>query len=380
MRVIARMNVGGPAQQITTLMRQLDRERFEHRLYTGTAGPLEADHLRYCARDVLAHTVPGLGRSPRVAGDARALAYLVGQMRTFAPHIVHTHTAKAGVLGRLAARLAGVPVTVHTFHGHLLHGYFPAPVTRAVVAAERALARHTDRLLAVGERVRDDLLRAGIGVPEQYRVLAPGVVDRHRPDRAEARRRLGLPANAPVLAYVGRLAAVKRPDRLRAIIGMVRDEIPDAVLAVCGGGSRAEELHGVAGVHLLGWRPDVETVYAAADIAVLASDNEGTPLSLIEAARAGVPAVAPRVGSVPEVVADGETGLLAPADGAALARQVLALLRDPALRQRLGAAAAGRAALCFGAERLIADTERIYADLAVANRWWAPIPTAGGTS
>ncbi|MDT7539995.1 MAG: hypothetical protein QOI82_3580, partial [Actinomycetota bacterium] len=172
LRVIARMNVGGPALQVTALTLELDPARFEHRLLTGSVGPDEADYVELRAPGLPLTRVAGLGRSPRPLDDLRALRALIRHMRDFRPDIVHTHTAKAGVLGRVAARIARVPATVHTFHGHLLHGYFSTAVTRLVILTERALARRTDRLVAVGAQVRDELLAAGIGTPAQYAVVA----------------------------------------------------------------------------------------------------------------------------------------------------------------------------------------------------------------
>ena len=164
MRVIARMNVGGPAVQVSGLMRHLPEDEFDQQLLTGWCADDEADYLHTQAPDIQATRVDGLGRAIRLGDDARALAVLVRRMRAFRPHIVHTHTAKAGILGRAATRLAGTgSATVHTFHGHLLHGYFSPAKTRAVIALESALARGTDRLVAVGPQVREDLLAAGVG-------------------------------------------------------------------------------------------------------------------------------------------------------------------------------------------------------------------------
>src|SRR5439155_11017175 len=165
-----------------------DPDRFDQRLLVGTVGSDEADYLSLRAPDARAAVIAGLGRSPNPAGDVRALAALVREMRRFRPHIVHTHTAKAGALGRVAAGVARVPATVHTFHGHLLHGYFSPAKTRLVVATERALARPTTRLVTVGTQVRDDLLGAGVGRTEQYVVVPPGVDMAEPPPQDEARR------------------------------------------------------------------------------------------------------------------------------------------------------------------------------------------------
>src|SRR4051812_6744514 len=328
MRVIARMNVGGPALQVTGLVTGLDPVRFDHRLLTGSVGPGEADYVDLRAPGLPLTKVAGLGRSPRPLDDARALRTLVTQMRAFRPHIVHTHTAKAGVLGRVAARVAAVPAVVHTFHGHLLHGYFSPAVTRAVVQTERVLARRTDRLVAVGSRVRDDLLAAGIGRPSQYGVVAPGISLPPLPSRDAARAALNLPPTGPVVVFVARLTTVKRPERFLEIARRLRMVHPTAVFAVVGEGDLLPALVADApdNVRFLGWRGDVETVYAAADLVVLTSDNEGMPVSLIEAAMCGVPAVATDVGSVREVVLDGRSGWLGAPDAVALSELVDAAL------------------------------------------------------
>lgn len=371
LRVIARLNVGGPASEVEVLSRGLDPERFEHRVLAGRVGPDEEDHLALHRSDLPVEHVPGLGRDPRVGGDARALAELTRVMRAFRPHIVHTHTAKAGALGRVAARVAGVPVTVHTFHGHLLQGYFSPAVRRAVVGVERTLARGTDVLVAGGARVRDELLAAGIGRADQYVVMAPGTPRPVPPDRAAARESLGVERDAPVVAFVARLARIKRPDRLLDVATGVLRARRDVVFLVVGEGPEhawlTREVRGLRlehAVRLLGWRSDVEVVYGAADLVLNTSDNEGMPLTLIEAAFCGVPAVAPAVGSVAEVVLDGVTGLVVPPDGPAMAAAVLRLLEDADARGAMGAAARGHAERSFGDQRLVRDTAALYERLA----------------
>jgi glycosyltransferase involved in cell wall biosynthesis len=294
-------------------------------------------------------------------------------MRRFRPDIVHTHTAKAGVLGRTAARLTGAPAVVHTFHGHLLHGYFSPAVTRMVVTTERALAHATTRLVAVGAQVRDDLLAAGIGKPEQYEIVPPGVALPPAPTRSDARRMLGLPADAVIVAFVARLTAVKRPDRFIDMAHLVLAEHPYVVFTVVGEGALLNDMRSRSAslgdqVRFLGWRSDVETVYAACDIVALTSDNEGMPVSLIEAATVGRGAVTTDVGSAREVVVDGETGFVVSADASAVAAAVCRLVTDAPLRERMASAAASRAATAFSRARLVADTARIYEDLAVVKR------------
>jgi glycosyltransferase involved in cell wall biosynthesis len=356
-------------------MRGLSPDRFEQRLYTGFVEPDEADYVDLRAPGLPVHRVPALGRRIRPTDDVRALAELTAEMRRFRPHIVHTHTAKAGTLGRVAATMARVPVRVHTFHGHVLTGYFPPRTVRLISAAERMLARHTDQLIAVGCRVRDELLAAGIGRAGQYTVVPPGTSLGPLPDRRAARTVLGLPADGRVVAYVGRLTRIKRPDRLAAAAREVIAAVPDAVFTICGDGELAAELASTArdlgrSVRLLGWQADVAQVYAAADLVVLTSDNEGMPVSLIEAGLAGVPAVATNVGSVAEVIDDGSTGLLTRCDAGELARGVIHLLRHDDQRRQMGRAAASWSRARFGAERLVADIEQVYETLAIDRGWW----------
>jgi glycosyltransferase involved in cell wall biosynthesis len=237
-------------------------------------------------------------------------------------------------------------------------------VTRLVRIVEELLARRTTSLVAVGERVRDELLGAGIGRSDQYVVIPPGVALGARPDRVSARNGLGLPLNRPLVLFVGRLTAVKRPDRLIEAMALVLDTRPDAVLAIAGEGELLEETRSRAeplgeSVRFLGWQRDIAGLYAAADCMVLTSDNEGMPVTLIEAAMAGVPSVTTDVGSAREVVLDGVTGLVVAPDAAAVADGLVRLL-DNDLRHRMGAAARARAEAEFGTRRLIADHEALY--------------------
>jgi glycosyltransferase involved in cell wall biosynthesis len=348
------MNVGGPAELLVQLLDGLPGQE----LLTGEVQDGEADHLSLRAPETPFTRVPGLGRRPRAGDDLRALAFLIAELRRRRPDVVHTHTAKAGALGRIAARAAGVPAIVHTFHGHLLHGYFSLTATRGVVLTERILGRTTDRLIAVGEQVRDDLLAAGIGRPDRYAVIPPGVRLPAPPDPAAARVRLGVAPDVPVVAVVGRLIAIKRPDRMLA----VARRLPDVTFLVAGEGPLLEQVrrNAPANVRLLGWRADVETIYAAADAALLSSDNEGMPVSLIEAALCGTPAVSTDVGSAREVV----TGEVTVMDPDALAAAIRRVLASPGL----GEQARRRAQERFGIEAMLSAHARLYEEVAASAR------------
>ena len=364
LRVIARMNVGGPAWQVSVLTRGLDTSRFEIRLIVGDVGGGEADFVELRDPDLPLVKIPALGRNVRFGDDLRAFIAIRREIGLFRPDIVHTHTAKAGVLGRLAAATCRVPLRVHTFHGHLLHGYFNRLISRVLVLVEKFLAWRTKALVAVGERVRDDLVAAGIGRLDQYTVIPPGVAPAGPLDRESARVRLGLPLGVPVVLFVGRLTVIKRPDRLIEAMSYVLARRSDAVLAVAGEGGLLEETRRRAeplgsAVRFLGWQPDIADLYVAADCVVLTSDSEGMPVTLIEAAMAGVPGVTTDVGSAREVVVDGVTGLVVASDASAVADGLLRLF-DVELRDRLGAAARARAEAEFGTRRLIADHEALY--------------------
>jgi len=375
LRIIARMNVGGPAWQVSALVRGLDGDRFESLLISGEVDKDEADFLDLRDPGLPLLKIPSLGRSVRIWDDLRALLLIRRAIRRFRPDIVHTHTAKAGVLGRLAAASCQVPVRVHTFHGHTLHGYFGRVASGLSKLIERVLARGTTVLVAVGEQVRDDLVNARIGRPDQYIVIPPGVETPECVDQTLARSRLGLPTEVPVVLFVGRLTAIKRPDRLIEAMRLVLERHPNVVLAVAGEGGLLAETERLAAplgssVRFLGWQSDIGDLFAAADFAVLTSDSEGMPVTLIEAAMAGIPSVTTDAGSAREVVLDGVTGIVTALDSVAVATG-LARLLDNDLCKQMGASARERAEVKFGTRRLLSDHEDLYgrlmADLATGD-------------
>ena len=365
LRVIGRMNVGGPAWQVSALTRGLPEHGIESTLISGEVSTGEADYLDLWESDLPVIKLAGLGRSVRLLGDLSAFVSLIRLMRAERPDIVHTHAAKAGVVGRMAAIVARVPVVVHTFHGHLLHGYFRPSIARAIRIVEAVLARRTTALIAVGSRVRDELLAAGIGDPDRFIVVAPGVDEPPVRDRMAARRALGLSEDDPVVLFVGRLTWIKRVDRLIEAMAAVQEKVQSSILVVAGDGELSGELQEMAAhagvrAEFLGWRSDTASLYAAADLVVLSSDNEGMPVTLLEAAMSGVPAVTTDVGSASEVVIDGETGLVVNCNAASLAGGMVDLLNDATSRRRMGEAARERVVLEFGTERLVRDHVDLY--------------------
>ena len=369
MRIIARMNVGGPAVQVSGLMRGFDAQIFDQELVTGFCASDEADYLEKVATDVKAVRIDGLGRSIKPRADLTALFTIVREIRRFKPDVIHTHTAKAGVVGRVASILSGhKSIRVHTFHGHLLNGYFGAGKTKLVVLVEKFLALFTDKLLAVGAKVKDDLLAAGIGTQNKFGVMPPGLQLAEVPSRSSARKAIGLNDDATYCAFVGRITQIKRPDRFLDVVAEVKTRGIDLHFIVAGAGEllqycqdRAESEN--LPVTFLGWREDIEVVLAATNFVLLTSDNEGTPLSLIQAGMVGIPVVATNVGSTNEIVVNGETGLLTDLSVNQLADAVAKVATDSALRAKMGAAGKEYTLARYGVSRLVKDHQDLYLKL-----------------
>jgi len=369
MRIIARMNVGGPAVQVSGLMRGFNPIDFHHRLYTGFCESDEADYLDTVAKDVQVIRIDGFGRRVSFIGDIKAFISLVKEIRTFKPHIIHTHTAKAGFLGRLSSIVSLQPsIRVHTFHGHLLNGYFGSFKRSLVILSEKFLANFTHQLLSVGEIVRQDLLRVGIGKKEIFGLMPPGLVIGKLQSKSDSQEFFGLASSRLQCAFIGRVTQIKRPDRFLDVVSEIKKRGIELDFFIAGGGElldackvriTAEDL----AVKVLGWQSDIEKVISAADIVVLTSDNEGTPLSLIQAGMAAVPVVATNVGSVSEVVLNGISGIVTGLEVQEIADALEELVNDNTLRKNLGAAAQKFTLANFSVQRLVSDHESLYKTL-----------------
>ena len=377
LRVVTRLNVGGPARQAVFLTRELAARGFETRLAWGASGPGEGQIT--LPDDCPSSYLPWLSREINPMGDLRSLAALRGIVRRWRPQVVHTHLAKAGALGRIAAATVRVPVVAHTFEGHVLQEYFSALRNAAFAAAERHLAARSDALIAVASKVRDDLLGMGIGRENQWHVVPVGVdiasLLSQRVPSHEARSRLGLPLGGSIIGVVGRLAPIKDHRTFFEAAARVVAERPDTTVVVAGDGELRSSLESEARamlgdrVRFLGWVQDLPALYGALDVVALTSRLEGTPLALIEAAASGTPAVATAVGGVPEVVRDRETGLLVPPrDPVAVAAQLITLLEDPEGARRMGAEGARWVRDRFSEERLADDLVLLYGELMARSR------------
>jgi glycosyltransferase involved in cell wall biosynthesis len=380
LRIVARLNVGGPAVHLGVLDEKLAPPEYDTLVVTGTEGAAEGNYLALSGRRPAKLTVlPDLGREIDPRRDIATVRQLIRVIRDFRPHIVETHTAKAGALGRMAAWWCGVPVVTHTFHGHVFSGYFRPHVAQAFVLTERVLARATTCLIAVSESVRREVQAAGVGRRTRFEVIPLGLNLAPFADagaqRGGLRASLGLPPDALVVGFVARLAPIKAPSLLLDVASRVVADEPRAQFVVAGDGELRAEVEarivhlGLADrVHLLGWRGDLPAVYADCDLVMLTSRNEGSPVALIEAQAAGRAVVATGVGGVADVVQDGVTGILRPfGDVDGLASAVLRLLRDRPLRLRFGEAARRSATERFGAARLGHDMRRLYGGLIAAS-------------
>ena len=369
MRIIARMNVGGPAVQVSGLMRGLSPNDFNHRLYTGYCAEDEADYIKDQAPDVQAIQLDGLGRKVNPRADFLILFRLIKEIREFKPDIIHTHTAKAGVIGRLASILSLHPSKrVHTFHGHLLSGYFGPLVTKLVILVEKILALKTNILVSVGRKVRDELLAKKIGKLSKYRIFPPGLALKALVSRENALKILDLESDFVYVSFIGRVTQIKRPDRFLDMVEIVTKQNKNVKFLVAGGGDLLEECKKSAHerslpVLFLGWRSDIENILSTSDVVVLTSDNEGTPISLIQAGLAGKPTVATNVGSVKEIVLDGKTGLITELTPESLAIAVSSLAEDDVLRKNFGSAASVHTNANYGVDRFVKDHSELYKEL-----------------
>lgn len=371
--VIARLNVGGPAIHTVLLTKLLDQERFQTQLVTGLEGPAEGSMREWAAsQGVTPLVIPELGREINLWADQAVLYKLYRLFRREKPDVVHTHTAKAGFVGRLAARLAGIPVVFHTFHGHVFHSYFSPARTRMFIGIEQFLARLTDRIVTISPLQRQEIIQFGIASPEKIVIIPLGFdLDEFfscEQLRGQLRRELALPAETKLIGIVARLTGIKNHRMFFEAAARVSQRCHNAHFIVVGDGELRSELEkqvgelGLAGVtHFLGWRNDLPAVYADLDLVALTSYNEGTPTTLIEAQAAACPVVATAVGGVPDVVKEGRTGYLVPArDTAAFAEAVLAALAGDG--RAMGQAGREAVKENFTLARLLKDTEKLYED------------------
>lgn len=377
LRVIARLNIGGPAIHTILLTKLLSPERFSSTLVTGIVSQSEGD-MRYFADEqgIAPSIIPELGREIHWYHDLLALWKLYRLIRTLRPTIVHTHTAKAGMLGRLAAKLAGVPIIIHTFHGHVFHSYFSRRKTQIFLWIERILGKLTDAIITVSAKQREEIISYRIGNPEKISAIGLGLELQkfiNCENRCgKLRQELGIEIDIPLIGIVARLVPVKAHTYFLEAAKTVLEKLPTAQFIIAGDGELRDSLEQYAKtlgietqVHFLGWRQDLPEIYSDLDLVVLSSLNEGLPVTLIEAMAAGKPVVAAQVGGVGDLVVHEKTGLLvAPKESDALAKGILHILNLPVEdRSTMGKAGRARVYPKYHIDTLVNNIEALYEEL-----------------
>jgi glycosyltransferase involved in cell wall biosynthesis len=379
LRVIARLNMGGPAIHVASLAAGLETRGYHTTLVAGSLARGE-DSMAFLAErlGVSVVSVPEIQREISALPDARSVLRVAELIRQTRPHILHTHTAKAGAIGRAAALVAGDArprIVVHTFHGHVFKGYFGPTRTAFFRQVEKLLGRASDALVAVSPEVRDDLVAFGVAPAERFVVIRLGIpLEERLHDETTAvdyRHEYGIGRDAFVVGWVGRMTGVKDTGAVLHTVAAVRAKGVDAVACLVGDGPDRQALEQLANdlgiaraCYFVGYQPEVAGFYTLFDAFYLPSVNEGTPVSAIEALAAATPVVANRVGGVPDVVRDGVDGFLVePGEIEAAAERLTELAADPDLRRRLGLAGKERVGARYGVERLVDDVDRLYRSL-----------------
>lgn len=381
------MNIGGPAYHVSLLSGCLDRDRYDTLLLTGALGAGEGSFEDLAQRyGATQKTVPGLTPELNPFSDLRALVNLVRIIWRFQPDVIHTHTAKAGALGRLAAVITPrkTPVVIHTYHGHVLSGYFGRLLSAAFRNVERILAFKSSCLIGVSDATVEELVRLRVAPARKFRTLPIGLdLERllvvTRSDGARFRAEVGAGPADILAVFAGRLVPIKRVDVLLEAAAIAQADAARLRVAIVGDGElrgalerRASQLGLTETVRFLGFRDDLPAIVAGSDLAVLCSDNEGTPVALIEAAAGARPAVATNVGGVPEIVTRSTGILVPPGDARALAGALLRLVGDHEARERMGLAAREHVRKRFAADRLVSDVDNLYQELLQARQSGSP--------
>ncbi len=383
--IITRLDRGGSARNTMLTALGHDRSHFEPVVITGETGSWDAqgghtatiENLRLLEKESIQHhMVASLVRHISPLSDLRALWHLVRLLHEERPHIVHTHTSKAGVLGRVAAWIAGVPVIIHTPHGHVFYGHFSAVPSWVFLQLERALAWKTDRLIGLTPAEKREHLERGVGQVNRFAVIPSGIdLDRFRKARANGKvipDWFECPPHAQIIGSVGWLTDIKGHRFLVDAVALLRQRYHNLRLVIIGTGDQhdallrqAEKAEISHAIHLLGHREDVDICLAGLDCFVLPSLNEGMGRALIEAMAAGLPVVASRVGGISSLIEDGKNGLLVPAgDSLALASALRRFLDDPTWSNELGTQAMCSIGTRYGIPAMVEAIESTYREAA----------------
>jgi glycosyltransferase involved in cell wall biosynthesis len=356
LHVIARLNVGGTARYITRLAEELPKLKIETFIATGFVQGSEQEDPS--AKNIKVIRIPSLGRQFNPIKDHLAFKQLLKVVKEVKPDILHTHTFKAGYVGRMKTeeinKAAGKRVKfVHTFHGHLFDDpEFSGLKSSIITSLERRFAKRTDAIVTVGAQVSKELLEREIGQPEQFTNIPPGVEPLKIP-KAKQRKKI-------TIGWIARVTGVKNP--LRAL--EIAKQFPDAQFLIAGGGDLLDQVKAQApkNTKVLGWT-DAAKLFASSDIILSTSENEGMPIALIEAQLASKPVVATNVGGVAEVIINNKTGFVTKKNTQDLAKALEKLIASKALRTVQGKAGKAHATRAFSVEKMIQAHVSLYKKL-----------------
>lgn len=335
LRVTTRLNIGGPSKQILTLNSLFDGDKYRQLIVAGRVLDSEIEiELSDFDRVI---KLDALRRGINPINDVKVVLQLMVIIKKYQPDIIHTHLSKAWAVTTFARILIrSKSKSVHTFHGHILHSYFSSPVAKVLVWIQKILAVFTDVLVAVNPIVRDELIQKGIGRASKFLVVHPGFDACPIKPKAIARFNLGLDSLSPVIGYIGRFEPIKRPDILREVVNISSELDKDIQFLICGGGSLYSTFQETTRDHkvcYLGWTKNLTDFYSSIDLLILTSDNEGSPLAIIEGGLLGIPTLARNVGGINSLIQDNFNGFLSGDKPSDIAEKLKSILKDISLLQ-----------------------------------------------
>jgi glycosyltransferase involved in cell wall biosynthesis len=365
--VVSRMNVGGVASLLIGYMENLDKNKFEHVLITGNCEDNETDLLKQTNFEGKVIYLQNLKRSVGVFKDLITFIEMRKILKSLSPDIVHTHTAKAGLIGRLSAlSLRNKPLIIHTYHGHLLYGYFSALISFLIVTIERVLAWGTNLLIADSMQVKIDLLNYGVGKEKNWQVVSPGIRKLPYIESDVARNELGISKDANLICWIGRFTNIKNPMLAAQSFSTLKNKTNKKfTMIMVGDGELFTSVqeyisNNKLDIKLVGWKTNVSNFLAASDILLLTSKNEGFGMVIAEAGWYGKPTISTKVGGVTEFISNGETGVLIDSNEDDISDAISLLFEDRSLMNKIGANAKKQTNNLFTSEIFTKKHEEIY--------------------
>tara|TARA_A100001037_G_scaffold136417_1_gene123545 strand:+ start:16294 stop:17475 length:1182 start_codon:yes stop_codon:yes gene_type:complete len=379
LRIISRLNIGGPSIHVINLNKGLDKKMFQSLLLCGDISDGEKSMLNEAKKSgIKLMSIPELTNEHSLKlKDLKALLKIYLIIKKYKPEIVHTHTAKAGLIGRIAAHLALTPKIIHTYHGHVLHGYFSKPKTYLLRLMEKFLALITDSLIVVSDKIKTELINYKISKPAKFNIiklgfnLNPFLNNHHLKNKLK--ENLELPYDSNLIGIVGRMVPIKNHKLFIEAASQIIAKKENTYFLIVGDGPLRKSIENLTyklninkNTFFTGWRNDLPLIYASLDILVCSSDNEGTSVSVIEAMASGCPVVTTSVGGHPDIIDEGNNGyLIEPQNTDTLANKILEILNNPNKSLRLGENARTDAKNNFSYDRLINDVQKHYKKLLI---------------